>query len=108
MIDQFQKPVNIVPAIRKKGNPFNSVIFIGKDELVSLKPNARYGLNMDVSRNTTLNVFDIRGHHLGSICMMGIPTATSVMQQLHARNFKSGVYFVQSVNKAFGKMIQVK
>jgi len=27
---------------------------------------------------------------------------------MHAKNFKSGVYFVQSVNKAFGKMIQVK
>jgi hypothetical protein len=63
---------------------------------------------MDISSNSTLNVFDIRGHHLGTIRLMGMPTTSSVMQEMHAKNFKSGVYFVQSVNKSFGKMVQVK
>ena len=63
---------------------------------------------MDISRSSSLNVFDIRGQHLGRIHVMGVPTTNSVMQAMHAKNFKSGVYFVQSVNKAFGKMIQVK
>ena len=79
-----------------------------KDEIISIKPNVRYGLNMDISRSSTLNVFDVRGQHLGVIRVMGMPTTSSVMQAMHAKNFKSGVYFVQSVNKAFGKMIQVK
>ncbi len=79
-----------------------------KDELVSIKPSLRYGLNMDISRSSTLNVFDIRGHRVGTIRLMGVPTTSSVLQQMHAKNFKSGVYFVQSVNKAFGKMIHVK
>jgi hypothetical protein len=79
-----------------------------KDELVSIKPSLRYGLNMDISRSSTLNVFDIRGHHVGTIRLMGVPTTSSVLQQMHAKNFKSGVYFVQSVNKAFGKMVHVK
>jgi hypothetical protein len=63
---------------------------------------------MDISRSSTLNVFDIRGHHVGTIRLMGVPTTSSVLQQMHAKNFKSGVYFVQSVNKAFGKMVHVK
>ena len=79
-----------------------------KGDLMSIKPSARYGVNMDISSNSTLNVFDIRGHHLGTIRLMGMPTTSSVMQEMHAKNFKSGVYFVQSVNKTFGKMIQVK
>ena len=79
-----------------------------KDELVSIKPSLRYGLNMDISRSSTLNVFDIRGHHVGTIRLMGVPTMSSVLQQMHAKNFKSGIYFVQSVNKTFGKMVQVK
>ena len=79
-----------------------------KEEIISIKPSVRYGLNMDISRSSTLNVFDIRGQHLGAIRVMGVPTTNSVMQAMHAKNFKSGVYFVQSVNKAFGKMIQVK
>lgn len=79
-----------------------------KDEIISIKPSVRYGLNMDISRSSTLNVFDIRGQHMGVIRVMGMPTTSSVMQAMHAKNFKSGVYFVQSVNKAFGKMIQVK
>ena len=79
-----------------------------KEEILSIKPNVRYGLNMDVSRSSTLNVFDIRGHHMGTISLMGNPTTTSVMQAMHAKNFKAGVYFVQSLNKSFGKMIQVK
>jgi len=79
-----------------------------KGDLMSIKPSARYGVNMDISSNTTLNVFDIRGHHLGTIRLMGMPTTSSVMQEMHAKNFKSGVYFVQSVNKSFGKMVQVK
>ena len=79
-----------------------------KDEIISIKPSVRYGLNMDISRSSTLNVFDVRGQHMGVIRVMGMPTTSSVMQAMHAKNFKSGVYFVQSVNKAFGKMIQVK
>ena len=79
-----------------------------KEEILSIKPNVRYGLNMDISRSSTLNVFDIRGHHMGTISLMGNPTTTSVMQAMHAKNFKAGVYFVQSLNKSFGKMIQVK
>ena len=79
-----------------------------KDEIISIKPNFRYGLNMDISRSSTLNVFDIRGQRLGTLRVMGMPTTSSVLQEMHAKNFKSGVYFVQSVNKAFGKMIQVK
>ena len=79
-----------------------------KDDLMSIKPNVRYGFNMDISRSSTFNVFDIRGHHLGTIRLMGMPTTSSVMQEMHAKNFKSGVYFVQSANKTFGKMVQVK
>ena len=79
-----------------------------KDELVSIKPSIRYGVDMDISRSSTLNVFDVRGHHLGTIRLMGMPTTSSVLQQMHAKNFKSGVYFVQSANKSFGKMIQVR
>ena len=79
-----------------------------KDSLVSVRPNVRYGVNVDFSRNSTLNVFDIRGHRVGTIRTMGAPTTSSVLQQMHAKNFKSGVYFVQSVNKSFGKMVQVK
>jgi hypothetical protein len=79
-----------------------------KDEIISIKPNVRYGLNMDISRSSTLNVFDVRGQHLGVIRVMGMPTTNSVMQAMQTKNFGSGVYFVQSVNKAFGKMIQVK
>ena len=79
-----------------------------KDELVSIKPSVRYGVDMDISRSSTLNVFDVRGHHLGTIRLMGMPTTSSVLQQMHAKNFKSGVYFVQSANKSFGKMIQVR
>ena len=79
-----------------------------KDDLMSIKPSVRYGLNMDISRSSTLNVFDIRGHRVGTIHLMGVPTTSSVMQEIHAKNFKSGVYFVQSVNKSFGKMVQVK
>ena len=79
-----------------------------KDELVSIKPSIRYGVDMDISRSSTLNVFDVRGHHLGTIRLMGMPTTSSVLQQMHAKNFKSGVYFVQSLNKSFGKMIQVR
>ena len=79
-----------------------------KDDLMSIKPSVRYGLNMDISSSSTLNVFDIRGHHLGTIRLMGMPTTSSVLQQMHAKNFKSGVYFVQSANKSFGKMIQVR
>ena len=79
-----------------------------KDDLMSIKPNVRYGFNMDISRSSTFNVFDIRGHRVGTIHLMGVPTTSSVMQEMHAKNFKSGVYFVQSVNKSFGKMVQVK
>ena len=79
-----------------------------KDELVSIKPSLRYGVNMDISSSTALNVFDVRGHRVGTLRVMGLPTTSSVMQQMHAKNFKSGVYFVQSANKVFGKMIQVK
>ena len=79
-----------------------------KEEIISIKPSVRYGLNMDISRSSTLNIFDIRGQHLGMLRVMGMPTTSSVLQEMHAKNFKSGVYFVQSVNKAFGKMIQVK
>lgn len=79
-----------------------------KDDLMSIKPSVRYGLNMDISSSSTLNVFDIRGHHLGTIRLMGVPTTSSVLQQMHAKNFRSGVYFVQSANKSFGKMIQVR
>ena len=79
-----------------------------KEELVSIKPNVRYGVDMGVSRSSTLNVFDVRGHRVGTIRTMGVPTTTSVLQQMHAKNFKAGAYFVQSVNKNFGKMIQVK
>ena len=79
-----------------------------KEEILSIKPNVRYGVNMDISRSSTLKVFDIRGHHVGTLNLMGYPTTTSVLQQMHAKNFKSGVYFVQSLNKSFGKMIQVK
>ena len=79
-----------------------------KDELLSVKPHVRYNLNMDISGSSKLNVFDIRGHHVGTIRLMGVPTTSSVLQQMHAENFKSGVYFVQSINKAFGKMVHVK
>ena len=79
-----------------------------KGDLMSIKPNVRYGFNMDISRSSTFNVFDIRGHRVGTIHLMGVPTTSSVLQQMHAKNFKSGVYFVQSTNKAFGKMVQVK
>ncbi|MBR6943649.1 MAG: carbohydrate-binding protein, partial [Fibrobacter sp.] len=79
-----------------------------KDDLMSIKPNVRYGFNMDISRNSTFNVFDIRGHRVGTIHLMGVPTTSSVLQQMRAKNFKSGVYFVQSANKTFGKMVQVK
>ena len=79
-----------------------------KEEIISIKPSVRYGLNMDISRSSTLNVFDIRGQHLGTLRVMGMPTTSSVLQEMHAKNFKSGVYFVQSVNKVFGKMVQVK
>ena len=79
-----------------------------KDELLSVKPHVRYNLNMDISGSSKLNVFDIRGHHVGTIRLMGVPTMSSVLQQMHAKNFKSGIYFVQSVNKTFGKMVQVK
>lgn len=79
-----------------------------KEDILSIKPSVRYGLNMDISRSSTLNVFDIRGQRLGTLRVMGMPTTSSVLQEMHAKNFKSGVYFVQSVNKAFGKMIQVK
>ena len=79
-----------------------------KDDIMSIKPSVRYGVDMDISHSSTLNVFDVRGHHLGSIRLMGMPTTSSVLQQMHAKNFKSGVYFVQSTNKSFGKMIQVR
>ena len=79
-----------------------------KEEILSIKPNVRYGLNMDISRSSTLNVFDIRGNHVGTLRVMGMPTTNSVLQQMHAKNFVSGVYFVQSLNKSFGKMVQVK
>ncbi len=79
-----------------------------KEEILTIKPNVRYGVDMDISRSSTLKVFDIRGHHVGTLNLMGYPTTTSVLQQMHAKNFKSGVYFVQSLNKSFGKMIQVK
>ena len=79
-----------------------------KDDIMSIKPSVRYGVDMDISRSSTLNVFDVRGHHLGTIRLMGMPTTSSVLQQMHAKNFKSGVYFVQSANKSFGKMIQVR
>ena len=79
-----------------------------KDDLMSIKPNVRYGFNMDLSRSSTFNVFDIRGHRVGTIHLMGVPTTSSVLQQMRTKNFKSGVYFVQSINKSFGKMIQVK
>ena len=79
-----------------------------KDDIMSIKPSVRYGVDMDISHSSTLNVFDVRGHHLGTIRLMGMPTTSSVLQQMHAKNFKSGVYFVQSLNKSFGKMIQVR
>ena len=79
-----------------------------KDDIMSIKPSVRYGVDMDISHSSTLNVFDVRGHHIGTIRLMGVPTTRSVLQQMHAKNFRSGVYFVQSVNKSFGKMIQVK
>jgi hypothetical protein len=79
-----------------------------KDDIMSIKPSVRYGVDMDISHSSTLNVFDVRGHHLGTIRLMGMPTTSSVLQQMHAKNFKSGVYFVQSTNKSFGKMIQVR
>ena len=79
-----------------------------KDDIMSIKPSVRYGVDMDFSHSSTLNVFDVRGHHLGTIRLMGMPTTSSVLQQMHAKNFKSGVYFVQSANKSFGKMIQVR
>ena len=79
-----------------------------KDDIMSIKPSVRYGVDMDISHSSTLNVFDVRGHHLGTIRLMGMPTTSSVLQQMHVKNFKSGVYFVQSTNKSFGKMIQVR
>ncbi|MCQ2061947.1 MAG: carbohydrate-binding protein [Fibrobacter sp.] len=81
---------------------------LSEAELMGFANRARYNVNFEVSGSQTLNVFDVRGHRLGSIKILGAPTFESVVQQMHQSGFKSGIYFVQSQNKAFGKMLQIK
>lgn len=79
-----------------------------KEELMTIARNVAYDVNLDLSGSSTLNVFDVRGHRLGTIKTLGTPTFEFVVQQMHQKGFKSGIYFVQSQNKAFGKMLQIK
>lgn len=81
---------------------------LSTEELMVYPRNVAYNINMDISNHTQFNVFDVRGQRLGTIRTMDAATTSAVIQQMYVQGFGKGIYFVQSADKKFGKLVQVK